>query len=150
MAEAQHVDRRPRRPLRVTLVLLGVFLIGLANGWRALGLVRQRSLLLEFGASTDPWLCALISVVWAVVFLGLAFFLWRRRPFTRFVVPLASLLYGLNRLVLPGPCAPATQLKDVLSLEGITSVAWVLLAVVALNVASGRAYFRMAGGIQRR
>jgi len=100
---------------------------------------------MEFGANADPRLCAAVSLVWAIVFLGLAVALWRRRPLTRFVVPVATLLYGLNRLVAPGPCAPAARLQDGISLEVIIFMAWVLLVVLALNIASGRAYFGSTG-----
>ena len=144
MAEAQYEHRRPHRPFGVTLVLLGGFLIGLANGWRALGLIRQSNLLLERGAESDPRLCAAVSIVWAVVFLGLAYALWRRKLITRFVVPVVSLTYGLNRFVWPGPCPPATRLQDSLPVAVVFFAAAILFAALALNVASGRAYFRSA------
>jgi hypothetical protein len=145
MAEAQHEYRRPHRPFGVTLVLLGVFLIGLANGWRALGLIRQSSLLLERGAGSDPRLCAAVSVAWSLVFLSLAYALWRRKLISRVVVPVASLAYGLNRLVWPGPCPPASWPQEEALVATLIFVAGSLFVTLALNVASGRNYFRPAG-----
>lgn len=142
MAEAKHGGPLPHRPFSVTLVLLGVFLIGLANGWRALGLLRQSSLLLEVGAEPDPRLCAAGSAAWAVVFLGLAYTLWRRKSYTRLAVPVALFAYGLYEFVLPGPCAPVNRLHSMWPVEGIICGAAVLLALLALNIASGRAYFK--------
>jgi len=149
MAEAQHDHLRPHRPFGVTLVLLGVFLIGLANGWRALGLIRQSGLLLERGAESDPRLCAAVSVAWALVFLGLAFALWRRKRMTRLIIPVAGLVYGLNRFLWPGPCAPGTRLQGPLPLAEIALAAAILFAVLVLNLASGRAYFAPTGSRAR-
>lgn len=142
MAEAQRDDPDPHRPLSVTLVLLGVFLIGLANGWRALGLLRQSSLLLEAGAEPDPRLCAAGSAAWALLFLGLAFVLWRRRSYTRLLVPAVLLAYGLFEFVLPGPCAPVNRVQETWPVDGIIYAAAVVFAAVALNIAAGRAYLK--------
>ena len=142
MAEAHHDSQQRHRPLSVTLVLLGVFLIGLANGWRALGLIRQSGLLLESGAEPDPRLCAAGSAAWAIVFLGLAYTQWRRKPYTRAAVHVALLAYGLFQFVLPGPCAPVNQLQDTLPVEGIIYAAAVLFSVLALTLPSGREYFK--------
>jgi len=142
MAEAQQHGQQTHRPFSVTLVLLGVFLIGLANGWRALGLFRQSDLLLEFGAKSDPRLCAVISIAWAILFLGLTYVLWRRKSYTRAVVPVAMLAFGLFQFVLAGPCTPEKQGQTALPLEGIVFAAAVLYAVLALNLPSGQKYFK--------
>jgi hypothetical protein len=142
MAEAQQHGQHPHRPFSVTLVLLGVFLIGLANGWRALGLFRQSDLLLDLGAEPDPRLCAAVSVAWALLFLGLAYALWRRVSFTRAVAPVALLAFGLFQFVTPGPCQPVYRLQDSLPFEGIAYAAAVLFSVLALNLSTGRAYFK--------
>ena len=144
MAEAQHDGQRPHRPFSVTLVLLGVFLIGLANGWRALGLMRQSGLLLELGAEPDPRLSAVAALAWALLFFGLAYALWRRKPFTRLVVPVAFLIFGLYHYVLPGPNATAARFQETFGVGAILYAAAVLFAALALNVASGRAYFSRA------
>jgi hypothetical protein len=86
-----------------------------------------------------------VSVLWAAVFLGLAFALWRRQPITRLIVPLASLVYGLNRIVWPGPCPVADRSAEALPLEGVIFIAAVLVAALVLNLASGRTYFGSAG-----
>ncbi|MEW5985632.1 MAG: hypothetical protein AB1791_03265 [Chloroflexota bacterium] len=70
------------------------------NVWRAYALGGQSDLLIELGASVDPRLRLVMALVWAVVWLGLAVALWRRRPFTRLALPVAWLLYVLYHLAL--------------------------------------------------
>lgn len=141
MAEAQRDGRRQNRPLSVTLVILGVLLFGLANGWRALGLVRQSSLLLELGANPDPRVCAVVAVAWATLFIGLAFAAWRGKPYARLAVPLAILAYGCVQIVLPGLCARAKQSADGRPITVIVYAMAVLLSALILNAGAGRAYF---------
>lgn len=140
MAEAQHKGQRPNRPFSVTLVALGVFLLGLANGWRALGLVRQSGLLLELDAAPDPRLCAAGSLIWAILFVGTALTIWRRERYTRFVAPFLLLAYGIYEFVLPGPCMPAGQSQNgwpalIFIYAGLT-----LSATLVLNARSGGRY----------
>ena len=142
MAEAHQHIQQPHRPFSVTLVLVGVLLLGLANGWRALGLFRQSGLLLELNAEPDPRLCAAISIAWALLFLGLAYALWRRKSYTRVIAPLALLIFGLFQFVLASPCTPENQIQNGLRFDGIVYGAAVLLATLTLNLASGREYFR--------
>jgi hypothetical protein len=80
-----------------------------------------------------------------MAFLGLACALWRRKLITRFIVPVGFLAYGLNRFVWPGPCPPAARLQEGPPLLALVFVVGILFAVLALNVASGRAYFRPVG-----
>jgi hypothetical protein len=141
MAEAQQHGRRQDRPLSVTLVILGVLLIGLANGWRALGLVRQSSLLLKLGATPDPRLCAVSALAWAILFVGLSFALWRRKRYTRWVVPIVLLLYGLHQLFLPGVCAQANQAESRSPVIIFMVAAALLFVALALNSGSGRTFF---------
>lgn len=141
MAEAQRDGRRQNRPLSVTLVILGVLLFGLANGWRALGLVRQSSLLLELGAEPDPRLCAAVAAVWAILFVGLAFITWRGRRYSRLAVPLIILAYGSIHFALPGPCAQASRSADAWQVRLIIFAMAVLLSSLVLNVGAGRVYF---------
>jgi hypothetical protein len=98
-------------------------------------------MLLESGAEPDPRLCAVFSGAWALLFLGLAYALWRRKTYTRLVAPLALLALGLYQTILPGPCVPPAQPDETASVAGIVYVAGVIFAALALNVPSGRAYF---------
>ncbi|UCG25786.1 MAG: hypothetical protein JSW55_07295 [Chloroflexota bacterium] len=141
MAEAQHAGRRQNRPLGVTLVILGVLLFGLTNGWRALGLVRQSSLLLELGAKPDPRVCAAVAAIWAILFAGLAFATWRGRRFVRLAVPLAILAFGSLQIALPGLCAQPAQSQDGWLVMAIIYAMASLLSALALNAGPGRAYF---------
>ena len=141
MAEAQHEGQRQHRPVSVTLVTLGVFLLGLAHGWRALGLVRQSGLLLELGATPDPRLCAAGSIMWAILFVGLAIAIRRRKRTTRFVAPILLLAYGFYQFVLPGPCILVGQAQDGWPASAVVYAAAFLFAVMVLNGRPGRVYF---------
>jgi hypothetical protein len=141
MAEAQRDGRRQNRPLSVTLVILGVLLFGLVNGWRALGLVRQSSLLLELGAEPDPRLCAAAAAVWATLFVGLAVATWRGRRYARLAVPLTIVAYGSIQIALPGLCAQPAQSTDGWPVWLIIYAMAILLSALTLNVGAGRAYF---------
>jgi hypothetical protein len=141
MAEAQREGQRQNRPFSVTLVALGVLLFGLANGWRALGLVRQSGLLLELGATPDPRLCAAVSAVWAILFVGLAIAIWRRKRYTRLVAPGLLLAFGIYQFVLTNPCVLAGQSHNEWpAIVYIYAVAFVFVLVV-LNVGPGRHYY---------
>ena len=141
MAEAQHEGQRQNRPFSVTLVTLGVLLLGLANGWRALGLVRQSGLLLELGATPDPRLCAAGSIAWAFLFVGLAITIWRRKRYTRLVAPILLLVFGIGQFVLPGPCVLAGQSQNGWPAIVFVYVAAFLFAALVLNIGPGRAYY---------
>jgi hypothetical protein len=122
-------------------VILGVLLFGLANGWRALGLIRQSSLLLELGAKPDPRICAAVAMAWAIPFVGLAFAMWRSRRYTRVAAPLAILVYGVIQVVLPGLCTQAAQSTGRWPVGAIMYAIAALLSALALNVGAGRIYF---------
>lgn len=141
MAEAKHEGQRQNRPFSVTLVTLGVFLLGLANGWRALGLARQSGLLLELGATPDPRLCAAGSIAWMILFVGLAIASWRRKRTTRLVAPVLLLAYGIYQFVLPGPCVLAGQSQNGWPAIVFVYAAAFLFAAVVLNVGPGRVYY---------
>lgn len=54
-----------------------------------------------------------MGTVWAVMFIGLAGAIWRKRPFTRYTTPLALLLYGTYELTLLNLYAhPLTQWQN--------------------------------------
>lgn len=145
MAEARHDGQRQNRPFSVTLVVLGVLLLGLANGWRALGLIRQSDLLLALGATPDPRICVVGAIAWAILFVGLTYALWRRKRYTRLIVPVMLLGYGLYQSVLPGPCAAQIQAQEGRStIMVFVYIVLFLFATLALNTRAGRAYMEDA------
>lgn len=91
-------SRLPPRPRLVTVTLWLVAFLSLLNGWRALGLGRQRDLLQELGAAVEPLWLLLIALVWAILFAGATLALWQCRPFTRRAIPALILAYTLYHL----------------------------------------------------
>ena len=87
-----------RRPLAVTLVILGVILFGLWNVSKAIALAQNMALLSSRGIQPAPGLQLAVAIVWAVLFLGMAGLLVKRRPFTRIGVPALILGFGLYTL----------------------------------------------------
>ncbi len=81
-------------------MMWGVFLLGLANGWRAIGLGQQSELLLTLSASLNPWIGIGLAVFWSIVFIGTAVALWQHRGWTRWMIPLLILMHGIYYLVL--------------------------------------------------
>lgn len=144
MAETQQHDRQVDRPLTVTLVILGVFALGLANIWRALATISQRSLLKELGASPDPLLQAMVAIFWALILLWMVAKLWRRWAPTRYLLPILLLVYAGYQLAV----------LQIFSQSGGSVDDWVTAAVVygslslliiwALNRKAARKYFRIS------
>jgi hypothetical protein len=92
--------------------VLGGFLLGLWNLWRALTLLRQLPLLLELEPYLDPRVRLLVAFIWGLWFLLLAGALWLRRPPVRWLFPLSFFLYmiyHLSLLVLFMPAPAASQ-----------------------------------------
>ena len=89
-----------KRPRSVTIMIWGVFLLGLANGWRAIGLGQQADLLVALGSSLNPWVGVGLAVVWSVVFIITAVALWQHRTWTQIAVPGLILLHGLYQIAL--------------------------------------------------
>lgn len=141
MAETQQHDRQVDRPLTVTLVILGVFVLGLANIWRALGLISQRNLLTGLGISFDPLLQALIAIVWAVVFVWMAAKIWQRWAPARYLMPLALLLYGASQRAITFVISQEWNSLDSWAATAVTYGAMSLFVVWALNRKPARKYF---------
>ncbi len=139
---ARPLVRSHRRPLTISLIGWGVFLLGLAHLWQAWGLSRQAAVLRDRGALLDPALLQVLALFWAAIFVGLALALWRRYRPVRRLLPLALLLYGLTGL---------TRLLVLASQSGVTS-GWPLrgaalglalgLTAWALNRPGADRYFR--------
>lgn len=133
------------RPRSVTITLLGGLLLGGWNVGRAIVLGRQSRLLLTFDIDPDPRLRLIIAVIWALLFWGVAFALWRRRPFTRWAVPLLIFLYTVYEVGLIAFFAqsPLAQLR-----WPVTAVAYlvvILFTYWALNRSAVITYFDIGG-----
>jgi len=87
-----------KRPFFVTLIMWGVLLLGGWNALRVAALLHQNNLLQEQALLPDLRVQIGAAVVWAILFVGLAGGVWRKRPFTRYAVPLTLLLYGAYEL----------------------------------------------------
>jgi len=142
-----------KRPLSVTITLLGVMLFGVWNAAKAFSMAQQLSLLLALNIRPDPRLLLVISVSWLVLFFGSAIALWRRRSLTRWLIPLLLLLYALYELVLQGlfvpiPISGQSWLLRFLLYDGV-----ILFALWALNRSKVRSYFvasQPASVVERR
>lgn len=122
---------RPNRPKSVTLVAGSVFIIGLANIWRAVALARRSDVLLELGAAFDPRVRLAVAMLWAVVMLGLAIVWWWSvggwiRPILPRLTPvllLAYVLYQTAQTILFTGSLP-NPLVALLAPAAVVGVAW--------------------------
>ena len=98
------------RIFRSTAIILTI-VMGLLNALRAIALLNQREVLLEYGATMPIGLLAMVSALWAVVMVGCGIIAWRWartekiRRF-RFLIPLLFLTYTLYNVWLPTPTLP--------------------------------------------
>ena len=90
-----------------------VLLLGGWNALRVAALLHQNNLLQEQAISPNVTVQMVMAAMWAVVFVGLAGGIWRKRPFTRYITPLALLLYGTTELAILNLYAnPLTQWQN--------------------------------------
>lgn len=143
MAEAHQDRSQTDRPLSVTLVILGVFALGLANLWRAIALLQQRNLLNELGATTDPVLRSIGAFLWAGVFVILIIGLWRRWAPARFITPGILLAYGIYQLVLTQLFKLPVEFSAAWA-PIVIQVAVIVFAVWALNRKAALKYFEVS------
>jgi len=102
-----------KRPFFVTLIMWGVLLLGSWNALRVAALLHQNNLLKEQVVSPNLTFQVAMGVVWAMMFVGLAGAIWRKRPFSRYVTPLALLMYGTYELAILNLYAnPLTQWQN--------------------------------------
>ena len=132
----------PKRPFTVTLTFLGVFLLGLWNLGRAAALYREQDLLLTLQVQPDPRLRLIIALVWAVIFWGLAWSVWRRRPFSQKTVPILTAIYAAYDLGLQ-TLSPLARLNEAnWLLTGIFYLIIILFMAWALNRPTANTYFK--------
>lgn len=138
-----------RRPLSVTLVALGGFLLGGWNLWRALVLVRRRPFLNALDVSLDPLWRAGMALLWAVLFLAAAVAVWQGRGRLRWLSPVILAGYVLYHFALRLFFATSP-----LALQGwgaalvASSLVWVAL-VWALYRPATRTYWRRRDGLAK-
>jgi hypothetical protein len=112
MASAPFDSPAPTRPRSVTLIAAGVLLLGLANIYRAAVLYQQTELQLDLGVSVDPRIRLIIALIWSAVMIALSISLMIRKPWSRILVPLLLLLYGIYRVVLIALFAGSEYAQD--------------------------------------
>jgi len=129
------------RPRSVTMIAVGVLLLGLVNIYRALILFQQTDLQLGLGVSLDPRVRMVIAVIWSIVLIALAAALWIRKPLTRVLVPVLLLVYAIYRLALVGIFAQSAYAREsqvpTIVLYGIA----IAITGWALNRRAVRRYF---------
>lgn len=119
----------------------GVFLLALANGWRAVGLGRQDGLLLALGASLNPVVGLVLALIWCILFIIAAAALWRGHPLTRFVIPTLLLTHGIYQLGLLLIFARSPASRNAWLAVGLLFTLALLFSVWALYRPSVRWYF---------
>jgi hypothetical protein len=141
MASAPVRNPRSSRPRSVTLVAVGILLLGLANIYRAIGLARQTDLQLEIGVSVDPRIRLILAAIWAIILISLTVALWLRRPETRAAIPALLTLYAVYRLVIVGVFGESEYARDSQLLTAILYSGAILYTIWALNRKKARNYF---------
>ncbi|MBE7532871.1 MAG: hypothetical protein HND44_12900 [Chloroflexi bacterium] len=109
---------------------------------KALVLIQTRHLLDPFAIRPAPLWQAAWALVWAALFLGSAWLLRGRRPFTQTIIPLLLFLFGLYTISLRlifSPLPFAAQGGLVITLF---FAATVLLSFWGLRCARRRHYFQ--------
>lgn len=129
------------RPRSVTLVAVGVLLLGLVNIFRAVGLYRQSDLQLELGVTLDPRLRMILAVFWAIVLISLAVALWLRKPVTRILIPVLLTIYAVYRLSLVGIFAGSEYARSSQILTAFLYGVAILISIWALNRKAKKEYF---------
>lgn len=121
------------RPPSVTITLWGVILFGVWNLGRAVALNQQMTLAQSLSIQPDPRLRLLGAVLWAASFWGAAVQLWRKRPSTRYLIPLLFLLYAIYNLGLGTCCAQSPIIIPSWSLVVTFYLSATFLSAWALN-----------------
>ncbi|MBE2197706.1 MAG: hypothetical protein IAE79_03780 [Anaerolinea sp.] len=139
------------RPHSVTILLWGVFLIGVWNGGRAFAL--QQSLALPLPARLDPGWRLVIALIWAVLFISAAVALWQRRrgtpPFTRPLIPNLLLCYALFNLSLFALGIRAPLNRQSWLMETILYAGLVLFSYWTMNRPATLSYFSHKESLER-
>ncbi|MGB3716733.1 MAG: hypothetical protein WA996_20125 [Candidatus Promineifilaceae bacterium] len=141
MASAPERNPSSNRPRSVTLVAVGVLLLGLANIFRALGLSRQSDLQLELGVSLDPRLRMILAVLWAIILISMAVVLWLRKPVARIAIPVLLTLYAVYRLAIVGIFAESEYARGSQLATAVLYGGAILITIWVLNRKPAKEYF---------
>lgn len=142
MTKAASYFGRQTRPRTVSLTFWGMLGLGLANGWRAIGLGQRSDLLLALDASLNPWLGLVLALFWCILILITAVALWQRRKWTRFMVPLLLLIHGIYQVGLVLLFARSAASRNAWPLIGLLFTLVGLFSFWALYRPSVRWYYK--------
>jgi len=123
-------------------MIWGVLLLAIANGWRAIGLGQQGTLLLALGASLNPWLGMGLAIFWAILFFIATVALWQRRTRTQYLIPGLLLVHGFYQIGLMLLFGRSAASRNALPVVGLLFILAVLFSFWALNRPSVRWYFK--------
>ena len=133
------------RPRSVTMTLWVVFLLGGWNGGRVMAIGLNRRTLAAFHTTPAPGLRLGIALFWAVLFWSLTIALWRKRPFTRIVIPSLLGLYALSELGLLFLFARSTPARNSWLVNTLFYGLIILFSLWALNRTAVKPYFTNQG-----
>ncbi|NKQ36830.1 MAG: hypothetical protein HF973_14610 [Chloroflexi bacterium] len=109
---------------------------------RVAALYREQNLLLTLQVQPDPRLRLFIAAVWVVIFGGLAWTVWRRRPFSQKAAPGATAVYAAVDLGIQ-LAFPAARLNGSnWLLTGVFYLIIILFMAWALNRPAADTYFK--------
>ena len=137
---ARYYDYR-KRPRSVTIMIWGIIIVAIANGWRAIGLGQQADLLLTLNASFNPWVGLGFAFVWSIIFIFTAIALRQHRTWTKIGIPLLLLIHGIYQVLLVIIFARSNASRNGWPLIGLLFVLAVIFSVWALNRPSVRWFF---------
>ncbi len=137
MHTASHISP----PRSVTVTLWGVIAFGVWNLARSLAIWQEP--LAGLAVTPDPRWRMVWAGAWGILFVGMSVALWRKRPFTRYLLPLVLALYGLLEIAFllllraqPELHPQAWQLPTLVYATAVLFSAW------ALNRKAALAYFQ--------
>ena len=134
--------KAPKRKWDVTIVLVGVFLLGIANLWLLRGLSRQAELLIERGVLLSPQVQMVFAAVWAAVFLLATFLLWFRSPVSRRLIPVSVALFAIYNGILLFGFIQSPVTRSGFGLDLILYLSAVAFAWWSLHRPPNRSYFK--------
>lgn len=135
------------RPHSVTILLWGVFLIGVWNGGRVIALQQSLALTLPVRLTTGWRLAA--ALIWAVLFIGATSALWQRRPFTRPLIPNLLLGYAMFNLSLLALAIRIPLNRQSWLIETILYTGLVLFSYWTMNRPATLSYFSHKESLER-
>lgn len=130
-----------KRPVTVTLLIWGVILFGGWNGSRVWAWARNRDLWQSHSVWPPPAFQMVMALLWAVGFGVMAWFLVRKRPFTRWAVPGLLALYGAYTLGIRLLFVSGPHTLVGIWVMTLFFLMLVLLSMLILRRAARQAYF---------